>query len=428
MGNFMSLPEAFRGSILLWLTLITFALLIVFLRCCNTERSRPRIIISAAEMLFSGTLDVILITQAERMGDHLTGIPAAAAIALVAALTVITGAELFGIIKLRDKKLSPLSVKKSVDHLPTGICFYYDGGLTKLVNLKMDSISQKLFGENVSNAEELWNAVSRGSTPYVVSSGKRPVVCFDDGTAYSFDRRRVMLNGTPLYELLAFDITEEYRLTAELRKKQKQADYINARLKALGSTIQYVIMEKETLQIKINIHDSFGQTLLMTRRYLTDPNKADREEMTGLWKKNIALLKNEESEEWQRPYYVTLSHADKLGVSVILTGSLPEEKRLVSVIETAITVHVTNVLRHAQGNEAYISSEETADGYMLRFTNNGKAPETEISENGGLANLRQKTEGVGGTMRIRSSPVFEMVITLPNEQKEENDGIQGADS
>ncbi|MBQ4464667.1 MAG: hypothetical protein II916_01695 [Oscillospiraceae bacterium] len=418
MGNFMSLPESIKGCLLLWLTILSFLLLIVCLRDHRTERSRCRLFLSAAEVLFSFTFDMILTTQIARTGDFLIGIPAVTVMVLIAALTAITGSELIRILKPHKQKLSALSVKESVDHLPTGICFYYDGGLTKLVNLKMDSISQRLFGENVSNAEYLWDAVSKGETSYAVSSGERPVICFDDGTAYSFDRRKVMLSGTPIWELLAFDITEEYRLTAELREKQRQADYINTRLKALNSTIQYVIMEKETLQIKINIHDSFGQTLLMTKRYLTDPAQTDKGEMLRLWRRNIALLKNEEREAWQRPYYVTLRHAGQLGVSVVLTGALPEEERLVPVINSAITVHVSNVLRHAQGNEAYITSEETADSYTLRFTNNGKAPETQIRENGGLANLRQKVGSIGGRMQISSSPVFVMLLTLPKDHKE----------
>ena len=371
MSNFMSLPEAIKGSLLLWLTIVSFLLLIEFLRYYHTERSRLRLLVSAAEVLFAFTLDMILITQIEEMGDFLIGIPAVSVIVLNIVLTAIMVLELLLILKNHKQKLSPLSVKESMDHLPTGICFYYDGGQTKLVNLKMESISQRLFGENISNAEYLWNAVSGGDTPYAVTRGERPIICFDDGTAYSFDRRRVMLNDTPIWELLAFDITEEYRLTAELREKQRQADYINARLKALNSTIQYVIMEKETLQIKINIHDSFGQTLLMTKRYLTDPKNTDKGEMLRLWRRNIALLKNEEREEWQYPYYVTLSHAEKLGVRVILTGELPEKKQLVPVVNSAIIVHVTNVLRHSQGNEAYITAEETAGSYTLRFTHNG---------------------------------------------------------
>ena len=84
---------------------------------------------------------------------------------------------------------------------------------------------------------------------------------------------------------------------------------------------------------------------------------------------------------------------------------------------------MTNVLRHAQGNEAYITVEETADSYRLRFTNNGKSPEGKIRENGGLANLREKTESIGGSMQISSSPAFALSLTLPKKSEEEQNGI-----
>ena len=57
--------------------------------------------------------------------------------------------------------------------------------------------------------------------------------------------------------------------------------------------------------------------------------------------------------------------------------------------------------------------EETAEGYLLRFKNNGRAPEAEIKETGGLKNLRQRVGEIGGIMEVRSSPAFEMILILP---------------
>ena len=59
MSDFMSLPEVIKGSLLLWLTVISFLLLIEFLRYYHTERSRLRLLVSAAEVLFAFTLDMI---------------------------------------------------------------------------------------------------------------------------------------------------------------------------------------------------------------------------------------------------------------------------------------------------------------------------------------------------------------------------------
>lgn len=54
-----------------------------------------------------------------------------------------------------------MSVKECMDELPVGICFYRDGGLTKLTNLKMESIAQRLTGSNISDAESFREAVSK---------------------------------------------------------------------------------------------------------------------------------------------------------------------------------------------------------------------------------------------------------------------------
>ncbi len=195
-----------------------------------------------------------------------------------------------------------MSVKECMDELPVGICFYRDGGLTKLTNLKMESIAQKLTGSSISDAESFREAVSQ--------SEEAPVLSFEDGTTYSFVHRTELLDGKKINELIAFDVTEEYRLTQELREKQHRARTINARLKALNSTIQYIIMDKETLRIKMHIHDSLGKTLLMTRRYLAEPEKTDLKEVISLWGRNISMLKNEEREDWQEPHFVSFHHAE----------------------------------------------------------------------------------------------------------------------
>ena len=253
----------------------------------------------------------------------------------------------------------------------------------------------------------------------VFSDKEEPFVSTEDGKAYSFVYREDVYDGKPIHELLAYDITEEYQLTEELREKQKTALKINRRLKALNSTIQYLIMDKETLRIKMHIHDSFGEMLLMTKHYLVDPENTDKKEMLSLWRRNIALLKNEERENWQTPCFFSLRHADSLGIRIEMNGELPEDETLITVVDSAITVHVTNVLRHAEGDIAYISIEKTADGYLMRFTNNGRPPCTPVNETGGLANLRRMTETIGGKMTINSSPQFEMILQLPERSQEE---------
>lgn len=398
------------GALTLWLILCLFAFFLTAILHLLLDGKLCRIVLSAAEMLVPLLLSQLLMDHLKYHNRAYLEKPAALLlIALV--LTGIAVLEILSCIRTRNRSLTLMSVKECMDELPVGICFYWDGGLTKLTNRRMNSIACKLTGSSLMDAEDFQRSIFSGK--------EAPILRTEDGTTYCFVHREDTLDGRTINELLAFDVTQEYRLTEELREKQKKVQKVNRRLKALNTSIQYIIMDRETLQIKIHIHDSFGEMLLMTRHYLADPEHTDTKEMLSLWRRNIALLKNEERESWQEPCFFSLTHADSLGIRIEMDGELPEEETLLSAVDTAITVHVTNVLRHAEGDTAYISIGKTPKGYVMRFTNNGTPPCAPVKETGGLANLRRLTEAIGGTMTINSSPQFEMILHLPERAKEE---------
>jgi len=405
-----SIMQSILGGLTLWLLLCCLTFFHMIIIHLLSDGKASRIVISTAEMLVPLVLSQILMDHIKYNNRAFIEKPVTLLlIALV--LTGIAILEILSCIRSRKRSLTLMSVKECMDELPVGICFYWDGGLTKLTNRKMNSIACKLTGSGIMDAESFKKTV--------FSDKEEPFVSTEDGKTYSFVYREDVYDGKPIHELLAYDITEEYQLTEELREKQKTALKINRRLKALNSTIQYLIMDKETLRIKMHIHDSFGEMLLMTKHYLVDPENTDKKEMLSLWRRNIALLKNEERESWQKPCFFSLRHADSLGIRIEMNGELPEDETLITVVDSAITVHVTNVLRHAEGDIAYISIEKTADGYLMRFTNNGRPPCAPVKETGGLANLRRMTETIGGTMKINSSPQFEMILQLPEKAQEE---------
>ena len=323
------------GGLTLWLMLCCFASSLSLIMHLLRDGKGSRIVRSAAEMLVSLVLTQILMDHIKYHNRAFIEKPVALLlIALV--MTGIAALEMQSCIRARKRSLSLMSVKECMDELPVGICFYWDGGLTKLTNRRMNSIACKLTGSGIMDAEHFQKTVFSGM--------ETPVVRLEDGAAYSFDNRVNTLDGRTIHELLAFDVTEEYRLTEELREKQKKVQKMNRRLKALNATIQYIIMDKETLHIKMHIHDSFGEMLLMTRHFLADPENTDTKEMLSLWRRNIALLKDEEREHWQKPCFFSLKHADSLGIRIEMDGELPEDEALSSVADSAITVHVTNVL------------------------------------------------------------------------------------
>ena len=52
------------------------------------------------------------------------------------------------------------------------------------------------------------------------------------------------------------------------------------------------------------------------------------------------------------------------------------------------------------------------------FTNDGAAPETPVTEGGGLTSLRRRVEGAGGRMLVKSMPRFALTVELPMESEE----------
>lgn len=321
--------------------------------------------------------------------------------------------------------ITPMSVKESLDTLPTALCCYWPDGLVKLSNTRMNELCLALTGAALSDAAAFWDALYSGTVAGARQGGNNPIAVLPDGTTVSFRRSELVLEGAPIFELSAVDISEEYRLSLELAEQERYASAVNRRLIALRSRIKYVMMDKEALAMKIRVHDQIGRGLLMARRYIAKPGSVPREELLRIWRTNILLLQNEEPEAWQESYFTGMRYAEALGVALTTEGELPREPRLAGIVSNAICAHLTNVLRHAHGKSAHIAVFETRAAYTIDFTNDGDPPGGEIRETGGLADLRRETEAAGGAMDICGAPRFRLRLILPKE--EDDHGISGID-
>ena len=323
--------------------------------------------------------------------------------------------------KQAHERITNMSVKESFDNLPAGLCCWFPGGLLKLVNAKMDALSCEFCGGSVQNGETFWNALQSGAFPGCLASGEQPIYRTADGAVYAFRCYPLALKGQPAFELVASDVTEEVRLTEALEEKQRQVQIINQRLRSLNSAMEYLNMNRELLALKAQLHDQLGQSLLYAKRCLSAPDTVDRGELRELWRFQVKRLKNELAEDWQAPYFVSTAQAPLLGIELKITGELPREEALLPVVDTAITVHLTNVLRHATGKTAFVAITETSDSYTLVFSNDGAPPAEPVHESGGLGNLRRGTELLGGTMEIVCDPMFRMTLRLPKQPKTTDD-------
>lgn len=322
------------------------------------------------------------------------------------------------IAKWQKEHLTAVSVKEAFDRLPMGLMIYTRDGIPIMINEAMDSFARELTGEPLTDAMAFRKQLgSMTTTGKDIQSGDPAVVRSKNGRVLSLIRNPIDAGKRGMYELTAVDITREYEMTAELEKRRDLARVLNSRLKALLGTIEYVTMNRELLQLKTALHDNIGQSILIAKRYLYSPGSVDKERMLEFWKDNIRHLTNDEPEEWELPYYVISKEADLLGIRLVIIGELPHEQNLIPIVDAAISIHIGNILKHANGTEAVIEVKENAEEILLTFTNDGKAPEGVITEKGGLLNLRSMVEDAGGSMEVRSDPAFSMRLSFPKAKK-----------
>ena len=339
---------------------------------------------------------------------------------VLALLILAAGIEIILFLILYHSKKNVLTsgaVKESLDALPDGVCFSDMDGQPLLVNTQMQRISGELFHTEILNAELFLDNLKsvnheEGDDPAIVATTK-------DGKVWHFHQNVLQVRQSGIQELVANDVSEQYCLSQELKKRNKSLAQINERLQLYSREVERVTREKEILTAKVHVHDDVGRSLLAFRSYLVQsPEKRNREELLLLWRHTVAVMRNEidsfqQTDEWK----LLIKAAEAVDVEIIKDGELPEDKGRREILIAVIHECLTNTVKHANGNRLYLSvrSEETA--VIAELTNNGKQPSEQIKETGGLKNIRYTVEAAGGAMTIKSTPRFMLQVELPKGEE-----------
>ena len=315
-------------------------------------------------------------------------------------------------LKTRRKSITGNSVKESFDNLPAGLCFSNPDGRIRLYNHAMTDLCYIITDAELQNADLFWKTLSHGSVSKNVkrlSSGQTPEFRLPDGSIWMFAKNRLDEENI---QITATDITQLHNLTGKLKEKNEVLTDMNERLRKYGENVDELTRSRERLETKERIHNSLGQALLATRHSM-DSKNADVSELVEMWKRNISVLKT--GSELNKEEYtldVLFKAAYSAGITIDLSGELPENGEIRKLFVIAATQALTNAVRHAGAKTLYIAFKNSADTCSVRFTNDGKRPENEITEGGGLENLRKRVEGMNGQMRVISKPRYALEITI----------------
>ena len=410
--TFSLLPEISRGCLLILMTGILLLHLYGLVTILYTGSNKRQLLFSAIMTAISFIFFQGMIMY--QQGD-LKAFDIPVYILVIAMIILLYNALYLQYSNFRWKKdnISNMSIKEAFDSIPAGIAYATGDGLPIMVNEKMRSLSYELFGRSVTDLNAFWDEIHNNPENVEEPDGSNIKVKEISGKTYSIRRNLINVNDTDVVEVIAIDVSKEYSLLAKLSRKRDQLRIQNIRLKSIMETIEYITMNRELLKLKTRLHDNIGQSILIARRFLVSPERVDKSQMLKFWGDNIRHLIDDAPQEWELPYYVITKEADSMGINLNIVGSLPVEKELIPVVDTVISVMVGNTLKHTDKRNVTINTEEYKDHYAISLTDHSQGAGEKIVEKGGLKNLRQEVETIGGTMEVIGAPEFVMNINLP---------------
>lgn len=333
-----------------------------------------------------------------------------------ASLVGIAALQIIIYIKIRRMRMQGIgknSIKESMDNLPDGLCFSKLDGTPALVNRQMQMISYEVFGKHLINdltCARLARECKVSDTTQILQ--KDPLVIGACGKIWLY---QIIEDKEKKYrETIAYNITEEWSVLGEIKKKNKEIKAANKRLKDYQDTALEYTRQKEILRSKIEIHDKIAQSLIYFRHYLDkeDKNEDERKRLVQLWNESLVVLDEGEDEEvkdalWKK----LLETAKSIGVDIELTGALPKDENDLKTFIGIAHEALNNAIRHAEAKNVWIDINEDGLRINLTIKNDGHKPSSEIKEKGGLKNIRARLKIYDGKMSIDTSEVFTLRIS-----------------
>ena len=426
----------------------------MFVRACSLRLSKKILaftflFLSVQILFLQAVSDVTVVMTTGKKGTLLARVAGhgpAGLVLSVLAVSVLTGIFqwLFLYKKSRDM-ITTRSIKESIDLLPDGVCFSTDRGMPILMNSRMRQLCTEFTGEGLMDTEKFWRDLRNGKVRKGIRPLKQREAAFIDtnGQVWDFRRSRLSYGGEKVTEISAVNITTQYHLHKELVARYERLNDVNSRLHHFSEEVEKVTREKEILAAKIKLHDEIGRSLLILRSYLTETpeksaqtetpekraqtEKRDRSRLMPLWQYIVTSMQEGTIlKEREDSLLLLKKEAADFNVDIFLDGLLPANPSVRNVIFAAVRECAGNTAKHARGDRLFITIHDTEENTEVFITNNGNAPGGSIHETGGLKNLRKMVEERGGSMQIKSSPVFVLHLCFPerggNTEKSESEG------
>jgi signal transduction histidine kinase len=237
----------------------------------------------------------------------------------------------------------------------------------------------------------------------------------------------ITFRNRPARLVLAKDVTEERRITEQVRESAQQLHELTGRLNN--------IREEERTRIARELHDQLGQSLTaikmeiawaMEKVPLGEPDVTQKlRSAIGMVDSTVNIVRRLATElrpavldlgliaaiEWQAEEF-----EERTGTECQL--ALPahdivlDQDKLIAVFRI-LQEALTNVARHSKATQARIILTEQPRDLVLEVHDNGRGMDADEARRGslGLLGMRERAVFVGGELTLTSSPGHGTVVT-----------------
>ena len=174
----------------------------------------------------------------------------------------------------KKNELSPFSIKEATDKLPMGICFADPNGRIILRNNRMRRLSFALCGHELQIKSDMENALSVPDRSVTV---KDDCYILPDKTVWQFRTQNITVDGDDRWQqITAHNVTELYNGCQKQEEINKELAEVNRELRKMYARMEDDVKEKESLDLKVYIHDTIGRSLLTIRDIIDSGEDTER--------------------------------------------------------------------------------------------------------------------------------------------------------
>ena len=336
----------------------------------------------------------------------------------VAVLLILAIVHLSVVIPMERRRLferiTPDSIREATNDVTMGICFADPAGRIILCNETMRELSYMMIGSYPQMIGELDTVLfPPGPDGERSSSG---IFFFPNGNVRQFNSSRITVSGEEGWrQMTAQDITELYHVSEHLEIENRRLAETNRKLRAMYDRMTDDIRERESLEMKVRVHDTMGRSLITIQDIMENSDEADKK--LAELKEAVSILSDSPTPP-DGDIADEMRNCEKLGVRLILNGYLPKDSGLERIVISAIRECATNCVRHAHGTYIAVDIQARHGIYSVTITNDGEKPKGKITEGSGLSSLRRRIEASGGEMLTAHCPRFALLLNLPGTEED----------